>query len=81
MARHFEQALTRAKIEVGNRNLVIHSFRHTYNTLLRPLLPKDVLQSMTGHRSDSMTDRYDHQNDSEKFGHLVEFLHMVDDIL
>ncbi|WP_422478551.1 tyrosine-type recombinase/integrase [Pleomorphochaeta sp. DL1XJH-081] len=60
MARHFESALKRAKIKIGNRNLVIHSFRHTYNTLLRPLLPKEVLQSMTGHKSDSMTDRYDH---------------------
>jgi integrase len=58
--RHFEKALERVDIKVGNRCLVIHSFRHTYNTLLRPLVPKDVLQSMTGHRTDSMTDRYDH---------------------
>jgi integrase len=60
MSRRFLIALKRAEIKVNKRNLVIHSFRHTYNTLMRPLLPKEVLQSMTGHKTDSMTDRYDH---------------------
>ena len=78
MSRHFEQALKRTGIEVGNRNLVIHSFRHTYNTLLRPLLPKDVLQSMTGHRTDSMTDRYDHPDLTTIFNSLASHCNDLD---
>jgi integrase len=70
LQRHFDSALKLTMINRTNRNIVIHSFRHTYNTLLRPLLTKDVLQAMTGHKTDSMTDRYDHAGLDSIFNNL-----------
>ncbi len=57
---HFGPALKKAKIETAGRNLVVHSLRHTYNTIMRQVLPLEILQEFTGHRSMKMTDRYDH---------------------
>ena len=34
LQHHFKKALEKAKINTKGRNLVIHSFRHTYNTLV-----------------------------------------------
>lgn len=34
LQNRFQKALEEAKIKTKGRNLVIHSFRHTYNTLL-----------------------------------------------
>ena len=53
-------ALERAKIVADGRNLVPHSFRHTYNTIMRHAVPEDVLRRFTGHKSVEMTDWYDH---------------------
>lgn len=52
--------LTRAGISREGRNLVVHSFRHTYNTALRRLVPAETLRALTGHKSVAMSDRYDH---------------------
>ena len=38
----------------------LRSFRHTYNTMLRPVLPAEALRALTGHADPAMTDRYDH---------------------
>ena len=57
---HFRPALVRAEIPIEGRNLVVHSFRHTYNTIMRKVLPLEILQEFTGHRSVKMTDHYDH---------------------
>jgi len=53
-------ALSRAEIATNGRNVVVHSFRHTFNTLMRPVLPLTVLQGITGHSTDAMTNHYDH---------------------
>ena len=55
----FKAALERAGIEVGDRNLVAHSLRHTYNTIMKGILTAEMLREFTGHRSEEMTDRYD----------------------
>ena len=48
-------------IVVGERNLVAHSFRHTFTTLLRRNMPKpSLLPKLLGHRSEETTDIYDH---------------------
>ena len=57
---HFKRILQECKIETENRNLVVHSLRHTANTIYRKVLPDDVLRKFTGHTSKEMTDNYDH---------------------
>ena len=53
------EALPIAKVKLGGRNLVVHSFRHTYVTLVRSVLPETALRTLTGHSSERMTDHYD----------------------
>jgi integrase len=60
LRRAFRPALDAAKIKPGDRNIVVHSFRHTYNSMMRTVLPDAILRAMTGHRSESMTRVYDH---------------------
>ena len=57
---YFKQILREGEIKTENRNLVVHSLRHTANTVYRKILPDDVLQKFTGHSSKEMTDNYDH---------------------
>lgn len=66
----FGAALKRAKVKTAGRVLVVHSFRHTFNTRMRKVLPADLLQAMTGHHSAEMTERYDHPTPSEMVDRL-----------
>jgi integrase len=54
------RAMSTAKVEVDGRFLSTHSFRHSYNTLLRRSLPADVLRALLGHHDERMTQHYDH---------------------
>lgn len=56
----FRAALSPAEIEVQGRNLVPHSFQHTYVTLMREVRPEKILREFTGHRTEAMTEHYDH---------------------
>ena len=60
LTHFFPGALKRAEIPVNGRNLVVHSLRHTYNTIMRAVLPEGVLRQFTGHRTPEMTGLYDH---------------------
>ena len=53
-------ALERAGIKTAGRNLVVHSLRHTYNTIMRAVLPEEILRKFTGHKTPEMTRLYDH---------------------
>ena len=53
-------AIDRAGIKRGERILVAHSLRHSYNTMLRRQVPDDALRIMTGHATAAMTEAYDH---------------------
>ncbi len=55
----FKAGLKRSGINTEGRNLVAHSLRHTYNTIMRRVLTAEMLREFTGHRSEEMTDRYD----------------------
>ena len=55
-----DRALPIAEVSVDSRNIVVHSFRHTYVTLLRSTLPETALRLLTGHSSQRMKDHYDH---------------------
>lgn len=69
----FTRALRVARIKVNGRNLVIHSFRHTYNTLLRSVLPIDILQSTTGHTSNAMTEHYNHPTTEDRYMRILKY--------
>jgi integrase len=62
--KHFDHALEKIGIsydEKLNRNLSFHAWRHFFNTLLRMSNVSDSkVQSVTGHRSKSMTELYTH---------------------
>ena len=72
LQNRFQKALQKAGIKTDGRNLVIHSFRHSYNTLLRNVLPIDILQETTGHSSDSMTERYNHPSLKDSYSRILE---------
>jgi integrase len=61
--KQFKAALSRIGIteeKRAQRNLVFHSWRHGFNSYLRGKVPDEQLHRVTGHRSEAMTDRYDH---------------------
>jgi len=72
LQNRFQKALVKADIKSEGRNLVIHSFRHTYNTLLRNVLPLEILQETTGHSSESMTERYNHPSLKDSYSRILE---------
>lgn len=57
----FNRALAKLKINVtGERNLVIHSLRHSYTTYMQTTLEGNDLRTTTGHQSEEMTNLYTH---------------------
>ncbi len=84
--RDFDRALERIGIsheERLKRNLSFHAWRHFFNTLLRMSNVADSkVQSVTGHRSMSMTEHYTHF-DTRKFTEIrdvqAELLTFKDD--
>lgn len=60
LSKRLAKVLKTLEISTENRNLVVHSFRHTFNTRMRRILPQETLQALTGHQSKEMSDHYDH---------------------
>ena len=63
LLRALYKALENIGIQLGGRkerNLNYHSWRHTFNTLMRGRIPDAKLQKLTGHRSIRMVDNYTH---------------------
>jgi integrase len=61
--KQMKAALTRIGITEEQRlqrNIVFHSYRHGFNSYVRGKVPDEQLRRVTGHRSEAMTDRYDH---------------------
>ena len=56
---YFRKGLQAAGIDTEGRILVIHSLRHTYNTVMRQAVSEAALHFMVGHTSTAMTNRYD----------------------
>ncbi len=60
--KQFKAALARIGIieeDRAQRNLVFHSWRHSFNSYVRGKIPDEQLRRVIGHRSEAMTDRYD----------------------
>ena len=79
ISRHFKPAFRRAGIDTSNRNIVIHSFRHTYNSIMRGILPERTLREFTGHRSEQMTERYDHPELETRLRQLLPAQEILND--
>lgn len=77
----FVRALQVAGIQRTGRNLVLHSFRHTYNTLLCTILPLDILQSTTGHTSNAMTEHYNHPTVEDRYRKILEYGQVFDGLV
>jgi integrase len=60
LARALAFALAKAGINVGDRSISVHSFRHAFNTMARSTLPAETLRALLGHSSEAMTQHYDH---------------------
>jgi integrase len=56
----FHSAIREAGVQIGNRNLVPHSFRHSFVTRMARQLPAEVVDALTGHATPQMRARYDH---------------------
>jgi integrase len=61
------KALYRALNKIGiseekrkTRNLSFHSWRHTFNSMLRSRVPDSKLKRLTGHLSQDMVEHYTH---------------------
>ena len=53
-------AMDRAGLVQANRELVPHCFRHTFNSLMKNILPENTLRDLIGHKSPQMSRVYDH---------------------
>jgi integrase len=65
----FSKALAAIGIDESQRharNLSFHSLRHFCNAMLRGAIPDEKLRLLTGHLTESMTERYDHVTDLDR---------------
>lgn len=80
ISRKIEPALDLAKIEPGDRILVAHSLRHTYNTRMERMIPEAMLRYMIGHTSRKMTERYSHTEPVDRLAELAESQGLLDEV-
>jgi integrase len=57
---HRDDASKPPRVVREGRYLTTHSFRHTFNTMMRRVLPADHLQALMGHKDGRMSEHYDH---------------------
>ena len=60
-SRTLRGAIQRAGLEVAGRYLVVHSFRHTFVSMMRNVTPDEIAQAMSGHTTVRMLDVYTHR--------------------
>jgi integrase len=72
--RHFYMGLTNAKIEIGDRNIVPYSLRHTFVTLRRAFYGQEMFKYMIGHKNSKTTDQfYDHPDPVQRLTEYGSF--------
>ena len=64
------RACERAEIKIEGRFIDCHSFRHTFNTVIKPVVAQNITQALLGHKSPMMTDLYDHPSLESKMKQL-----------
>jgi integrase len=60
LTRSLVLALGTAGVDIGDRRISVHSFRHGFNTMARSTLPAETLRALLGHSSEAMSRHYDH---------------------
>lgn len=80
LSKYLHPCLDRAEINTQGRNLVCHSFRHTFNTMMRQILPLEILQALTGHKSETMTQLYDHPTLEDRLKKLQGHKKMIEKV-
>jgi integrase len=72
--KSFYKALVTIGIDFKKRkdlNLTFHSWRHTFNTLMRHKVSDDTLKLLTGHKTNEMLEHYTHY-DIEKIRGVIQ---------
>ncbi len=80
VSKQLKPALTKAGIECGNRNIVVHSFRHTFNTYARNILSGEILRQLIGHESEDMTNRYDQASAADKLNAIAGSKELIEQL-
>jgi integrase len=62
LTRTLSPAMKRAGVETGQRHLVVHSFRHTFVSMMRASTSDEIAMAMSGHVTDKALDIYTHRN-------------------
>jgi len=60
LRRTLPGAMERAKVKAAGRTLVVHSFRHTFVTLVQNFTEKEVVQALSGHATADAFAVYSH---------------------
>ncbi len=76
--KNFHKGLEKAQVVIGERNIVVHSLRHGFNTLYRTILGDEALQKFTGHSSKDMTSHYDHPSIDDRIALLSKYHQVFD---
>lgn len=76
--RVFLRTMKNEGIDTTNRKIVPHSFRHSFNTYMRQILPDTALRKLTGHSHKDMTDHYDHPVLEDEAKALLTYLNDMD---
>lgn len=73
VTKMFKRIYKRAKLDIKNRNICLHSLRHTYVTLLaEENIPSWFSKQQVDHKSDEIHANYDHSNPSKKLEKQIE---------
>lgn len=68
--KHFKASCTRAGID--RRDRTPYNLRHSFNTYALQLLDRKEVQGLMGHRTNAMTQRYDHPTDQQLIQRIPE---------
>ena len=79
VSKNIIKGIERAGIDSTNKNIVAHSLRHTYNTIMKGILTAEVLREFTGHRSEAMTKRYDNPQLIDRLRQFRSSIKDIDD--
>lgn len=72
--------LNKNGIDTKARNISLHSFRFTYNSIMRNEIAGEDLRMMLGHLSEKMTDYYDKSKITDHLPELLENKSVIDSV-
>lgn len=79
VSKHFKKVVADQGIEIGNRNIDDHSFRHNFTTKSDQAVGVENTCMMTGHRSARMNERYNHPDESKNRSRVAELVPILEE--